>query len=225
MEEAALLTREAQLQALITGAETDQASGWLKPGLQGRNAGEDVARLHKEMAQVQQQLRNLTLRAAVEGVFVMPQAEEILQRDMPKGTLVAYVLPPDPAAVRAAVAQDDIGRIRAGVRHVSVWLAEADGTRFDARVVRVEPAASKRLPSVALGDKGGGKLVTDPADPEKLTLLDPVFLVDVSLPERAILRVGGRAWVRFEHEPQPLAEILHLRMRQLFLKAFAMKAS
>lgn len=225
MEEPALLTREAQLQALITGAETNHASGWLKTGLQGRNAGEDLIRLHQEMAQVRRQLDNLTLRAAVDGVFVMPRAEEILHRDVPKGALVAYVLPPDPAAVRAAVAQDDIGRIRAGVRHVSVWLAESEGTRFNAHVARVEPAASKRLPGMALGDKGGGNLVTDPADPEKLTLLDPVFLIDVSLPERAILRVGGRAWVRFEHEPQPLAEILHLRMRQLFLKAFAMKAS
>ena len=225
IEEPALYTRKAQLQALITAAEANQAAGWQKAGLQGRNAGEELIRLHKEMAQVLRQLEHLTLRAAVDGVFVMPQAGELLQRDVAKGTLVAHVLPPDPASVRAAVAQDDIGRIRAGVRRVSVRLAEADGSRFDARVTRVEPAASKRLPGIALGDKGGGNLVTDPADQEKLTLLDPVFLVDVSLPERVILRAGGRAWVRFEHDPQPLAEILHLRMRQLFLKAFAARSA
>jgi putative peptide zinc metalloprotease protein len=223
MEEPSLLTRKVQLQALITAAETDQASGWQKARLQGRNAGEELLRLGKEMAQLQQQLDNLTLRAAVDGVFVMPQAGEILERDVPKGTLVAYVLPPDPATVRTAVAQDDIGRIRSGVRHVSVWLAEADGSRFAARVTRVDPAASTRLPGMALGDKGGGNLVTDPADHEGLRLLDPVFLVDVGLPQRPILRAGGRAWVRFEHDPQPLAQTVHLRVRQLFLKAFAMK--
>ncbi len=225
MEEPALHARQAQLQAMIAAAEADQAAGWQKAGLQGRNAGEELIRLHKEMAQVLRQLDHLTLRAEVDGVFVVPQAGELLQRDVSKGALVAYVLPSDPVAVRAAVAQDDIGRIRAGVRHVSVWLAEADGSRFEARVSRIEPAASRRLPGMALGDKGGGNLVTDPADQEKLTLLDPVFLVDVSLPERAIRRAGGRAWVRFDHAPQPLAEILHLRLRQLFLKAFAAKGA
>jgi putative peptide zinc metalloprotease protein len=223
MEEPALVTRKARLEASIAGAETDQANGWLKATLQGRNSGEELARLHQDLAQVQQQLDNLTLRAAVDGVFVMPQAGEMLGRDVPKGSLVAYVLAPDPTTVRVAVAQDDIGRIRGGVRQVSVWLAEAGGDRFNARVARVDPAASTRLPSKVLGDRGSGNLVTDPADHEGVTVLDPVFLVDVGLTERALLRAGGRAWVRFEHKPEPLAQTVQWRLRQLFLKAFAAK--
>lgn len=225
MEEPALHTREVMLQAAITGAEVDQAAGWQTAGLRGRNAGEELTRLHKDLAQVTRQLDNLTLRAAVDGVFVMPQQEDLLHRDLPKGVLVAYVIPPEAATVRAAVAQDDIGLIRSGVRRVSVWLAEADGRGLDARVIRVDPAASKRLPGKALGDKGGGSLVTDPTDQENLTLLDPVFLVDVRLPDHATLRAGGRAWVRFDHDPQTLADILQLRARQLFLKAFDARAS
>jgi putative peptide zinc metalloprotease protein len=223
--EPSLLARKEQLEALIHAAETDQASGWLNAGAQGRNAAEQLLRLRQDLAQVLQQLDHLTLRAAVDGEFVMPQAGEMLQRDVPKGALLAYVLASDPTIVRAAIAQDDIGRIRAGVRRVSVWLAEADGSRFDARLARVEPAASTRLPGMALGDRGGGNLVTDPADHEGMKLLDPVFLVDVSLPERALLRAGGHAWVRFDHEAQPLAQTLQLRLRQLFLKAFDMKGA
>jgi putative peptide zinc metalloprotease protein len=217
----ALLARRATLAAKIMGAETEQADGWRDEALKGRNASEELARLRTEMAQVEEQVEKLTLRAGVDGVFVFPHVEDVLGRYLLKGTLVAYVLPRDPAMVRVAVSQDDIGSIKGGIRHLSVRLAEAEGHDFSGRLLRVDPASTSRLPSAAMGDHGGGALVTDPVDRDGLTLREPVFLVDVQLPERAVRRTGGRAWVRFEHESRPLAETAMLRFRQLFLKTFA----
>jgi hypothetical protein len=51
--------------------------------------------------------------------------------------------------------------------------------------------------------------------------LEPVFLVDVQVPSRELLRLGGRAWVRFEHPAKPLAASVVWRFRQLFLKLFS----
>ena len=88
-------------------------------------------------------------------------------------------------------------------------------------MLHIEPAATNRLPSKALGDAGGAGLVTDQVDKEGMTLLEPVFLVDVQIPHRKIAYVGGRAMVRFDHAARPLGEAAAWRIKQLFLKLFA----
>jgi putative peptide zinc metalloprotease protein len=47
-----------------------------------------------------------------------------------------------------------------------------------------------------------------------------VFLFDLTLPERTLARVGGRAWVRFDHGSEPLATQAYRRAAQLFLQHF-----
>ena len=40
-------------------------------------------------------------------------------------------------------------------------------------------------------------------------LLQPVMLIDLKLPAQHLERVGGRAWVRFDHGGEPLASQLY----------------
>lgn len=221
LEEPALLARRARLVAQIVAAETEQANGWLNGTVRGRNAHENTDRLRQDLAELDERIDNLTLRAGVDGVFVQPRVNDMLGRDISQGTLIAYVLADDLTTVRVAVPQDDIGRLKSGIKDISVQLAESGNQTFDARLVRADPAATVRLPSRALGDKGGGDFVTDPADREGGTLLEPVFLLDVQLIDRKVLRAGGRAWVRFEHDAMPLAETALWRFRQLFLRVFS----
>jgi len=89
-----------------------------------------------------------------------------------------------------------------------------------ARLANAAPAASRQLPSAALGDRGGGPFATDPADGAGARSLEPVFLYDVFVNGRLLDRVGGRAWVRFDHGFEPLAFQLYRRAAQLFLKQF-----
>ncbi len=120
------------------------------------------------------------------------------------------------------ISQDDIGRIREeGIRSIDVRLEEAGNRDFTGRLLRITPAATNHLPSIALGDRGGGNLVTDTGDKDGLTALEPVFLVDVELPQHNILRTGGRAWVRFGYGKKTLADTMTWRFRQLFLKLFS----
>jgi putative peptide zinc metalloprotease protein len=72
-----------------------------------------------------------------------------------------------------------------------------------------------------LSDRAGGRQVTDPADKDSVQTLEPVFLVDLILPRDATRRVGGRAWVHFEHGAEPLAWQWGRRLRQLLLKHFS----
>jgi putative peptide zinc metalloprotease protein len=47
-----------------------------------------------------------------------------------------------------------------------------------------------------------------------------VFLLDLRLTSKMLERVGGRAWLRFDHGARPLAFQWQRRMQQLFLKQF-----
>ncbi|MDH3210400.1 MAG: hypothetical protein OEL91_08480, partial [Burkholderiaceae bacterium] len=79
------------------------------------------------------------------------------------------------------------------------------------------PAALRELPSAALGDRAGGTIVTDPTDPEGLRTLEPLFTFDLIVPQRALDRIGGRAWARFDHGSSPLAQQWLRRLQQLFI--------
>ena len=210
-----------RLAAQIAHAETDQANGWLTASQDGRDAFEKLTRLNGDMTALTERLDQLTLKAGTDGTFVLPHPEESIGTYLAKGSVIAYVIPDENTTVRALVTQDDIGRIKSGIIKVSVMLAEDGSLHRDAQVLQIEPAATNRLPSKALGDTGGAALVTDQLDKEGLTLLEPVFVVDVRIPQRKIAYAGARATVRFEHEARPLAQTAAWRIKQLFLKLFA----
>jgi len=123
--------------------------------------------------------------------------------------------------VRAAVAEEDAYLVRNRTRHAVVRLAEAPGVTLHAVVSGDMPAATRRLPSPALADRGGGPYASDPADKDGVQSLEPVFLFDLTLDGRDLERIGGRAWVRFDHGFEPLAAQGYRRATQLFLKHFS----
>ena len=65
---------------------------------------------------------------------------------------------------------------------------------------------------------------TDPADPEGLKPLLPVFVVELDVPTRDHARVGARAQVKLNLPEQSLAQQLFFRLRQLLLRQFAQLA-
>lgn len=105
-----------------------------------------------------------------------------------------------------------------------VLLADQRHHVHAARLVRQAPAALERLPTPALGALHGGPVPTDPADPEGLKPLRPVFVVELEVPTRDLARVGARAQVRLMLPEQSLAEQLYFRFRQLLLRQFAQLA-
>jgi putative peptide zinc metalloprotease protein len=88
-----------------------------------------------------------------------------------------------------------------------------------AEIEQETPAAQRSLPSAALGLRGGGEIMADPTDPSGRAALEKAFLIDVApLEAPTLMPIGGRAYVRFEHRPEPLLNRLLRRFRQVFLK-------
>jgi putative peptide zinc metalloprotease protein len=128
--------------------------------------------------------------------------------------------------VRVAVEQDDVALLKGRVKAVDLQLAGDASHSYQSALLRDTPAALAKLPSAALGDKGGGELTTDPQDKDGLRTARPTFAFDVSLPADAIQSngfVGQKAYVRFDLGSSPLAAQWLRRAQQTILLKFAPK--
>jgi len=177
--------------------------------------------LHQAEAELTSEIQRkerLVARSRADGVFVVPNPQDMPGRYMREGQLIGYVLPSGSRVVRATVGQDDIDLVRTRLRTVSVRLAQQLDEVLPARVIREVPAGSEDLPSKALGGIGGGALSVDPRDPKGIKSLQRVFQLDLEIPEEAASSAfGSREYVRFEHSWEPLGQQIWRRARQVLL--------
>lgn len=181
---------------------------------------EKLAYSHAEAQRNADKLAQLEVRALTDGVLVMPRQQEQLGSYRKKGELLGHLLTGDALTVRVALPQDQADLVRSAPRDVGVRLAE-DGYQLRAgRVERDLDGAVAKLPSAALGDRGGGAIETDGSDKEGLVAQRPVVLVDVAVPALHSERIGARAVVRFDHGSVPVAAQLLRKLQQLVLQHF-----
>ena len=221
LEDPALEASRRELQGKLDGLRAEHYQTFLSDPFKAKNADEAMQRVSAELARVEERLAQLEVRAQVEGRLVMPRQQNLPGTFMKQGAMLGYVFSPDQVRVRAVVDEHDIALVRERTQSVDVLLAERAWQRLDAGLTRETPAATQTLPSPALGDRAGGSRITDPGDKEGIKTLEPVFLVDLTLPSNATNRVGGRAWVHFDHGASPLIAQWTRSVRQLFLKHFS----
>ncbi len=216
---------EARIAALeweLGEARARRSAARVRDVVQVQVLAAEVARLEADLAELRREAGELVVTSPAAGRLVVPAANELAGRYLRKGDVVAYVLVDDVPTVRVAIPQADAGRLRGHVRAVRVRLVDEPATTYAAHIGVEVPAATRRLPSAALGARGGGRLAVDGEDGDGLTAAERLFLLDLSLPAHApVERVGGRALVRFEHEPEPLALRLYRSLRRLLLTRLA----
>lgn len=164
----------------------------------------------------------LQVEAQVDGVFTIAAAQDLPGRWHKKGEVLGYVLGADEPIVRVVVEQGVADLVGASTRKVAVRLSDEVGRVIEGRILRQVPAGRDESPSKALLSSGGGKLATDPRDPEGKKTLERVFQIDVGLnaPLGRPAAYGQRVHVRFELEPAPLALQGWRSLRRLFLRHF-----
>jgi len=181
---------------------------------------QELARTEAELRHVEERIASLAVRSNLAGTLVLPRSGDLPGTYAERGSTMGYVLDREQIVVRAAIEQQDAALVRDHTRKVEVRLADTPGVVLTAQRLREVPAAAMELPSAALGDSAGGPHVTDPEDKKGLRLKQPVVLIDLTLPAQQLERVGARAWVRFDHQPLPLATQWYRAGRQLFLARF-----
>jgi putative peptide zinc metalloprotease protein len=204
-----------------TGLYAQQYQALLQDPARAGDLNQQLARNEAELRFAEQQLAGLEVRAPSTGRAVWPRQDDLLGAYAQRGAMLGYVLGPDPAQVRLVLRDEDLLRVRARVRAVEVRLAEAPWTPHAAQLRQETPAATRQLPSAALGDRHGGPVPVDPADADGLRTQLPVFLLDVVIPGLPAGHVGGRAWVKLVLPAEPLGWQLLRTARQLLLRQFS----
>lgn len=182
---------------------------------------EELAYARQEVDRVQEKLKGLRIRSLADGFFVMPRDEDWSGRFVHQGEILAHVIDFEDVSVRTVVTQDDADLVRFDTEDVEIRFAEELGSVKRADLVRVVPAASDSLPSVALGTAGGGEVPSDPRDPDGDHSMISFFEVELRVSTDDLLKsAGGRVYIRFDHGTEPLARQWYRDVRQLFLSRF-----
>ena len=218
---------ESQLAAALARRKALLADGYAKAQI----ADEEVERIRDRLANYQERAAKLVVRSSAAGTLHVPMAADLAGRYFNQGAEIAYVIEDETPTVRVAVTQADVDMIRRQTKQVEVRSVAGIGKILTASVAREVPAATNQLPSAALGLIGGGTIATDPSGGEGVKTLEDIFLFDLALHEEKLLqgtsakftheRLGERVYVRFEHEPTPLATRWYRRLRQLLLGRFS----
>jgi putative peptide zinc metalloprotease protein len=219
LDDPALLAEREKLASEFERLQATRFGAMGKDALEGRNAEEEIQRIRGDLERITQKIDGLELRAQVDGVLVMPRQQDLPGTFARRGVTLGYVLERREMRVRAAVPEYDAPLVRDRT-HAAQALTEESGDAVPAQLLHDIPAATFELPSAALGDRGGGSLATDPADTDGVRTLEPVVLVDLTLTSMNLKRIGGRAWVRFDHGLEPLAGRWYRRLRQVLLQHF-----
>ena len=133
---------------------------------------------------------------------------------------MGYVVDFSRVTARIVVPQRDVDRVRRDTRRVAARLVERADLEFPAVVKREVPAASSDLPSLALSLEGGGSLALDPRERKDPKAFERLFHFEIIIPEAALRTIGERVFVRFEHDPEPLAFRWYRSIRRTLLGRF-----
>lgn len=196
-----------------------------------------VDRVQWSITQSQVQLQNERLNRARQraketvvvsphdGWFVPASPALIEGRYLARGEVIANVVEREHLSMMAVVSQGSVDMVRQQTRDVEVRLAENVWEPYRSKVLREVPAGMRELPSLALAIEGGGEIGLDPKAGNKQSqpiALDHFFQFEL-VPVQALLpeHLGGRVYVRFEHPAEPMAVQWYRKVRQMFIRRFA----
>ena len=180
----------------------------------------ELALLREELALVKELRGEQMLISGNAGVLLLPVAEDLVGRHVRKGETLAYIVGPQDPLIRVAVLESDVDLVRRRMQEIHIRFASSPETAFPGRVLRATPAATRLLPSEALGSMAGGRIAIDPsATSGQIESLDNLFLFDI-VPAEGAPRgaIGERAHIRFGHGTEPLGLQLWRSVRQVFLR-------
>jgi putative peptide zinc metalloprotease protein len=178
---------------------------------------EEVRREQAALAALEDEAARLVVRAEVAGILLLTRPDDLPGRFFKRGEVLGHVDTAGAARVRVVLPQWQ----SAAVRGFEVRLPQQPGQSYEAKLARSVPAATRELPSPALGTAAGGDIALDPHDPKGLQALQTLFehelQLGIDMPYR---QIGARVLVRLEHPAEPVAVRVWEGLRRLFLSHF-----
>jgi putative peptide zinc metalloprotease protein len=175
-----------------------------------------------QLARSEERAQGLQVSASIPGRFTVQQAADLPGRHLRQGEVIGYVIGADPPVLRVALDQASIELVALSTREVQIRMEGSLDVPHAGRILRQVPAGRGEVSNLALASGGGGRIATDPRDPQGRRTLERVFELDVGFesPPAGVLPFGQRVHVRFDHPPEPLAAQAWRGIRRLFLRQF-----
>lgn len=178
----------------------------------------------EKLADTEERVANLVVRTMSHGKFLSAENLDDLQgRFVRRGTPIGYILDDDIPTIRVIVAAEDVDLVRNATNGIAVRFADDFGTQRTGKILRQIPLGARDLPSTALGLEGGGEIAVALNEETGRVTVKPWFQFDVGLdaPIESV-NLGMRAYVRFDHDNEPLALRMFREIRQTFLRQLDM---
>jgi putative peptide zinc metalloprotease protein len=191
--------------------------------VQARVVEEQIRHAEGQLQDMRRSVRDLDVRVRRAGTFVPVDPVDVVGQFRRKGDVLGYVVGPDAGGivVRTVVDQADLDMVRSNTAKVDVRLASDPGRSLGATIVRQVPAALADLPHGALAVTGGGRVLVDRGQTDRLRPLETLYQFDLAiagLPPDS--RLGMRVFVRFGHPSEPIGVRIVRAVRQAFLRQF-----
>jgi len=177
--------------------------------------------IEAELARSRERLGELVMKSPADGVLALSSAQDLPGRFVKHGEAIGHVVAGAGVTARVVVPQQSVDLVRGRTERVTVKLAERLAETIASRVLREVPRASDRLPSGALSQAGGGDVALDPTGGNEMKTLQTYFEFELELPPDRPVMLGGRVYVRFDHQRESVAAQLWRWMQQLFLQRLA----
>jgi putative peptide zinc metalloprotease protein len=219
-EDPELAARVEVLKAQLREFESRHRASMVTDLTEANILKDKIDSIRSELVRAQERQEELLIRSSTDGTFLMPQAEDLPGRFVRRGTPLGYVVDFSQVIVRVVVSQSDVDRVRKNTRKVEARLSEAVDRTIPSLLVREVPAASKELPSLALSLEGGGDIALDPREAGEPQSFEKMFQFDIALSGVEVRRFGERVFIRFEHDPEPLASRWRWSIRRMLLRRF-----
>ncbi len=223
-----LENRELELEHRLALAQLDETMALERRALQQQTA--DLRPLAARRQALEQRLRRietelaaLTVCAPQAGVWVAPELPEAIGRWLARGSALGMVVDDHQFSFEAVVSQRDAARLFAGPVHpAEVRFQGQAAHRLTVGDQLIVPAEQRRLPSPALGWRGGGQVPVALEDPAGRQAAEPFFLVRAELVphSQVLLRHGRSGQIRFQLPPEPLLKQGWRRLHQLLQKEY-----
>jgi putative peptide zinc metalloprotease protein len=221
-----LTNQELQLSLSTALGQQREVENRLRQALSDTNA--DLKPLRSRLASVNQDLEKLrldqealTVRAPISGQWVTPRINELVGRNLSRGTPVGLIVNSGSFEFVATVSQDDADNAFAQKpKDGEVRLRGEAGTALPALQWHIVPGGQEALPSPALGWASGGPLAVSASEPGKAK--EPFFEIHADLPStNAVALVHGRSGeIRFDLQPEPLLRRWVRQLMQLLQKRY-----
>jgi putative peptide zinc metalloprotease protein len=222
-EDRALVTRVRVLDAQLRMLEARAQAELRVDRVRWELTREAIGATRAELAHARQLAADLTIMSPATGTFMPAVAtQDLPDRFVRKGQQIGYVVPDATATALVLVSHDDVGLVRGRTEQIRVKLAGRLYDTFEASIRREVPAATDKLPNLAISSIGGGPVAVDPGgDPRNPKALGTWFQFELDLPAAQTFVIGEHVYVRFEHGSEPLAWRIYRSVRQLFMRQFA----